>query len=322
MLALSPFAILRFWLYVVVLIFYVIFERIFYTLKRNAFSPGCTVFTALAKFGLDSSHVYLAEVWTGAFFGQAMLWSMGVKYRSRYPENYWAARKAAIDGTPFQVIANHQSYLDMFALFGGIGPFCPVTRQDIVTIPVMGTVVLDWESLLINRANKGGGAARMMAARGAATGSGATRTPLMVHPEGTCSNGRCLLEFKRGAFVGGNAILPICIRYSTGSGRCLSSVAPYTDLRWLIQMLTEWNKEVEVTYLPLYVPSEIERADPKVFAEGVQRTMARSLGVPVTKTQNADTAQKYYQESLPSYVHEGEREEQVERIRRPGNQTR
>jgi lysophosphatidylcholine acyltransferase/lyso-PAF acetyltransferase len=36
---------------------------------------------------------------------------------------------------------------------------------------------------------------------------------LYVAPEGTLSNGRCLLTFKTGAFVAGTPVVPILLRY-------------------------------------------------------------------------------------------------------------
>lgn len=36
---------------------------------------------------------------------------------------------------------------------------------------------------------------------------------LSVAPEGTLSNGRCLLSFKTGAFVAGTPVVPILLRY-------------------------------------------------------------------------------------------------------------
>lgn len=36
---------------------------------------------------------------------------------------------------------------------------------------------------------------------------------LMMAPEGTCGDGRCVLEFKRGGFVPGVPVLPVLLRY-------------------------------------------------------------------------------------------------------------
>ena len=42
-----------------------------------------------------------------------------------------------------------------------------------------------------------------------------TRFPMLVMaPEGTCGDGRCILRFRTGAFVPGVPVLPICFRYN------------------------------------------------------------------------------------------------------------
>ena len=37
---------------------------------------------------------------------------------------------------------------------------------------------------------------------------------LVMAPEGTCGDGRCMLRFRTGAFVPGAPVLPICFRYN------------------------------------------------------------------------------------------------------------
>lgn len=37
--------------------------------------------------------------------------------------------------------------------------------------------------------------------------------PLLIFPEGACSNGTCLLPFRRGAFMDQRSIIPVTIRY-------------------------------------------------------------------------------------------------------------
>ena len=43
-----------------------------------------------------------------------------------------------------------------------------------------------------------------------------SRFPMLVMaPEGTCGDGRCILEFKRGAFMPGVPVLPVLLRYDS-----------------------------------------------------------------------------------------------------------
>lgn len=40
-----------------------------------------------------------------------------------------------------------------------------------------------------------------------------TFPPLLIFPEGTCSNGTCLLTFRRGAFMDQRALIPVTLKY-------------------------------------------------------------------------------------------------------------
>jgi lysophosphatidylcholine acyltransferase/lyso-PAF acetyltransferase len=44
--------------------------------------------------------------------------------------------------------------------------------------------------------------------------------PLLLFPEGTTTNGRYLLPFKTGAFLAGEPLRPVVIRYGEVSGLC------------------------------------------------------------------------------------------------------
>jgi 1-acyl-sn-glycerol-3-phosphate acyltransferase len=53
------------------------------------------------------------------------------------------------------------------------------------------------------------GTAALIAARA----SDARYPPIFMFPEGTTSNGHCLLQFQRGAFVAGVPIIPVLLNY-------------------------------------------------------------------------------------------------------------
>lgn len=48
-----------------------------------------------------------------------------------------------------------------------------------------------------------------------------------------------------------------------------------------LRMVTQFENTLDATILPPYVPSEAEKADPKLYAKNVQRLYAQTLGVPV-----------------------------------------
>ena len=104
-------------------------------------------------------------------------------------------------------------------------------------------------------------------------------TPIGILPEGTTHNGCGLLLFFSGAFEGGSPVQPVTLRYPfkrQNSAAFLTTI-PSHCLRLL---LAPWV-EMEVSFLPTYVPSEKERANPELMAEAVRVRMAAALGLPL-----------------------------------------
>ncbi|KAG7264836.1 hypothetical protein CRUP_004379, partial [Coryphaenoides rupestris] len=59
----------------------------------------------------------------------------------------------------------------------------------------------------------------------------------------------------------------------------------YKGTSWLATLwhtTSQIYTNVTVEYLPVYTPSEEEKADPQLYADNVQKLMARSLGLPAT----------------------------------------
>ncbi|KAH6945680.1 hypothetical protein HPB50_009604 [Hyalomma asiaticum] len=84
---------------------------------------------------------------------------------------------------------------------------------------------------------------------------------VIIFPEGTCTNRSCLITFKQGAFVPGVPVQPVLIRYPNE------------------------------LYLPVYVPSEREKKDPKLYAENVRCLMAKALRIPLSSYSYDDLKQ-------------------------------
>ena len=99
--------------------------------------------------------------------------------------------------------------------------------------------------------------------------------PLMIFPEGTCTNREALISFKLGAFFPGVPIQPIVIRYPNRYDSFTWTWSGPGPMQLLWLTLTKGFTRVEVEYLPVYVPSEEEKANPKLFAKNVQRVMSK-----------------------------------------------
>jgi len=193
------------------------------------------------------------------------------------------------------VVANHVSYADAFAVVAAFCP-CGITLEYTKTIPLLGPGIRALQNIYVSNdgASEQGGAARAVGDR--AERSAEFDVPVIVFPEGTLSDGKGLLRFKTGAFAAGRPVVPLVMRY--GRGRAAASAAPGPlggaldasfSPAWgivpmpfhLLRMLTQLFNPLEMEFLPVYRPSDAERASPRLYAESVRLLMARALpGVP------------------------------------------
>jgi len=126
----------------------------------------------------------------------------------------------------------------------------------------------------------------------------------LIFPEGTCTNAKALVKFKIGAFYPGLPVQPVLLRPrcvpdddDDDSATAAAGVGKYRKTG--IDTLTwTWNQNYNfywcfwltlcqpinnftVEFLPVYHPSDEERANPELFASNVRDKMARHLGLPV-----------------------------------------
>merc|ERR1712032_1223654 len=96
-----------------------------------------------------------------------------------------------------------------------------------------------------------------------------------VFPEATTKGAKCLVKFRTGAFVSGEPVQPIVLRYPERLAWVETSIVQH-----IFRAMTQWFNFVEVTWLPVYVPNAAEQADPQLYANNVQAAMAEKLELP------------------------------------------
>lgn len=102
---------------------------------------------------------------------------------------------------------------------------------------------------------------------------------LAIFPEGTTTNGTAMVPFRTGVFTAGVPVKPVCIRL------------PYShfNLSWesvcfrehLFRTMTQLVNYVHITELPIYVPSEEEKNDARLYAFNVQQEFSGALEQPI-----------------------------------------
>jgi len=105
---------------------------------------------------------------------------------------------------------------------------------------------------------------------------------VLIFPEGTCTNRTSLITFKPGAFYPGVPVQPVCIRYPNRLDTLSWTWQGPGALELLWLTMTQFCTHCELEFLPVYVPSEEEKRNPRLFASNVRDVMAKALKVPVT----------------------------------------
>jgi lysophosphatidylcholine acyltransferase/lyso-PAF acetyltransferase len=156
-----------------------------------------------------------------------------------------------------------------------------------LTNPLLGPIMMATSSIFVDRADPQSREVAKQALKRRAQEPDWPKT--LVFPEGTCTNGSALVQFKLGAFAAGVPVQPVVFRYPNRH-HDVSFTFPVTSLGYALGMIMQCVNRMEVEFLDVYVPSELEQENPAIFASGVQRRMAEALGVPATKHAAEDVA--------------------------------
>ena len=243
----------------------------------------------------DMSRVY-SEPWRVAVMRLgpwlcrlSWLLSLGCWVRSR---GDWGMTDAR--GRRVQVlVSNHVSYMDVNAFMACVEP-APgfVAKRAIFSIPLVRVCARVWGCIAVDREKTNGNGNNNNVAGGSVVDQLRHRADspglnqVVVFPEGTTSNGKFLMHFHRGAFVPGVAVKPCYLRYSfTQFNPAYESVlAPYH----LFRFLTQFVNYCELVMLPVYNPSEAEKADPLLYAHNVREAISKHSGLPVSESELKD----------------------------------
>ena len=200
------------------------------------------------------------------------------------------------------VVCNHVSYMDVFVVGAAVGPYHAVARSYVATWPIFGQVLRAFGYAAVERRERSANAnakteapaahdslTRQLADRAKRTGAWQSHPPLLVFPEGTTTSGRALLRFKTGAFVAGEPVLPVAIKFKAGplcggwAWRPRPTCARWcrgmsTEMIHLCRLLSRPLSSVEVTVLPPHSPTKAERTDPAPHQSGAHGPSANSAG--------------------------------------------
>jgi len=235
------------------------------------------LFGRLATLGVDRDHprpsaVRRLLVQPIRLCARAALWSLGYWWvRVEYRAGSAPGRARVLAAAP------HYSLLDAIVLAWLELP-SSVAKAGVARMPLFGAVAVALQCIFVDRQDPESKHKCVDAIRERATNPAGA--PLLLFPEGTCTNGEALITFKAGAFLPGAPVQPVVLRYPF-SHLSVSAAGGDAEWRLLLCLFSVYNR-LTVIYLPLYTPSAEEVADPALFARNVRAVMAAELGVGVT----------------------------------------
>ncbi|XP_059633145.1 lysophospholipid acyltransferase LPEAT1-like isoform X2 [Cornus florida] len=176
---------------------------------------------------------------------------------------------------PGAIISNHISYLDILYHMSSSFPSF-VAKRSVAKLPLVGLISKCLGCVYVQRESKSSqfkGVSGVVNKRIQEAHQNKFAPMMMLFLEGTTTNGDFLLPFKTGAFLSKAPVLPVILRYPYQ----IFSPAwdSITGVRHVIFLLCQFVNHIEVTWLPVYYPSQEEKNDPKLYAENVRRLMAR-----------------------------------------------
>nr|XP_057923302.1 lysophospholipid acyltransferase LPCAT4 [Doryrhamphus excisus] len=189
-------------------------------------------------------------------------------------------RRADLKEAPVLVVAPHSGFLDMLVL-------CPtqlptvVSRSENTSLPVIGALLEFNQSVLVSRSDPESRRKAVAQIAERLTSNGYWPQMLMF-PEGTTTNGSALIKFKPGAFLTGVPVQPVLLRYPNKLDTVRWSYTGTTWFEALWHTSSQLYTNMTVEFLPVYTPSQEERNNPNLYADNVQKLMARALGIPAT----------------------------------------
>ncbi|XP_019726713.1 lysophospholipid acyltransferase LPCAT4 isoform X1 [Hippocampus comes] len=189
-------------------------------------------------------------------------------------------RRADLKDAPVLVVAPHSTFLDMLVLCTTQLPTV-VSRSENTSLPVIGALLEFNQSVLVSRSDPDSRKKAVAQLTERITSNGYWPQTLMF-PEGTTTNGSALIKFKPGAFLCGVPVQPVLLRYPNKLDTVRWTYKGSTWVEALWHTTSQLYTNMTVEFLPVYNPSPEERNDPNLYADNVQKLMAKALGVPAT----------------------------------------
>ncbi|XP_043937941.1 lysophosphatidylcholine acyltransferase 2 isoform X2 [Protopterus annectens] len=208
-----------------------------------------------------------------SLLGRAIVFSMGFRLKVK-------GKLACPSEAPVLAVAPHSTFFDgIVCIVAGLCSI--VSRTENISVPVLGRILRCLQPVLVSRVDPDSRKNTIVEITKRATSKG--KWPqVLIFPEGTCTNRSCLITFKSGAFIPGVPVQPVLLRYPNRLDTVTWTWQGLTVKQLFFLTLCQPYTNLEIEFLPPYIPNEEEKKKPFLYASGVRKKMATALGLPVT----------------------------------------
>lgn len=196
---------------------------------------------------------------------------------------YYIPTKGKPDPKARLVTPNHVSFFDALYFFYAYKPHF-VAKKEAANIPLLGDIFRLIQPILVDRSSKTSrdDVSNEIHRRATWSDDSTSWNPIVIFPEGTCTNGSVLIAFKYGAFKPGVAVQPVVIKYPCVN-LDVSLVSGISTTMLFLRSLCQFVNYMEVEYLPLYNPTKKEKENVALYSRNVRSKMAKVLNCPITE---------------------------------------
>ncbi|XP_028803035.1 lysophospholipid acyltransferase LPEAT1 isoform X2 [Neltuma alba] len=248
----------------------------------------CTLFSVPYRVDGEEDYAHLRGwrksviIWFGKALPRLILFVLGFywiheTYRTPHtdekPTTEKGKNQSAEMGRPGVIISNHVSYLDILYHMSSSFPSF-VAKASVAKLPLVGLISKCLGCVYVHRESKSSdstGVSGVVTERIQEAHQNKV-SPMLLFPEGTTTNGDFLLPFKTGGFLANAPVLPVILKYRYQ--RFSPAWDSISGVRHIVLLLCQFVNYMEVIWLPVYYPSQLEKDDPKLYANNVRSLMA------------------------------------------------
>jgi len=176
------------------------------------------------------------------------------------------------------VVSNHVSFADMFFYLTKNVSF--LSKEEVANIPLIGWHCTARQSIYLNRdsTKDRDKVLELIRNRCQRVRQHGDVAPLMIFPEGTITNGRSLMNFKKGPFFNGDPIKIYVVKYNSDSQMVASIINIPALYAFIVNVTQFWNTleimEYEDHFDPewVYKKYNLKKEDPNAWEKVASET--------------------------------------------------